>query len=791
LLRAGIIASGIVPLGLEHSRATLSELFQTMIGPNKGLHLTTRVNDIPKGSRLAVSTNLLSSIISLGMRATGQTQQLTGCLSEEERRLVAARAILGEWLGGSGGGWQDSGGVWPGIKLIQGVAAEPGHPEHGVSRGRLLPHHRQLNDIEAPAELAQALQDHLVLVHGGMAQNVGPILEMVTEKYLLREAEEWEARQSALDILDDILKVFKTSDIPELAKLTTRNFFEPLHTIIPWASNLYTETLISRTKEQFGEDFLGFWMLGGASGGGMGFMFKPEAKSRALNELTDLMLSTKREMESALPFAMNPVVYDFKINEYGTKAQWCSESALPTWEVATQASNEDAGENQGLDELLKELEFDLTDHVKVQQNYKNGRIGLQHNRLPMQTILENILPDDVIVSSQAITPEIYDRGLEELQKGTVGVVTLAAGVGSRWTNGAGCVKAIHPFCKINGRHRSFLEIHLAKSRRISQLAGCILPHVVTTSHMTNAALETYLGRVENHGYEGPLYISQGKSMGLRLVPTVNDLKFSWQQQSRLDEQAQKVRESGQKALLGWVESCGPASDYRDNIPLQCLHPVGHWYEVPNLLMNGTLKKMLNDRPQLKYLMLSNIDTVGADVDPGLLGLFASNDSTLSFEVIPRKIEDVGGGLARVDGKTRLVEGLALPREEDEFKFIYYNSMTTWIDIDKLLHVFGMTRPDLSDSIKVKDAVHGFSERLPTYVALKEVKKRWGNGQEDVFPTAQFEKLWSDMTALDEVDCQFFVVPRERGAQLKDVAQLDGWLRDGSAKYLETRCSFTE
>jgi len=26
----------------------------------------------------------------------------------------------------------------------------------------------------------------LVLVHGGMAQNVGPILEMVTEKYLLR-----------------------------------------------------------------------------------------------------------------------------------------------------------------------------------------------------------------------------------------------------------------------------------------------------------------------------------------------------------------------------------------------------------------------------------------------------------------------------------------------------------------------------------------------------------------------------------------------------------------------------
>ena len=37
----------------------------------------------------------------------------------------------------------------------------------------------------------------LVLVHGGMAQNVGPILEMVTEKYLLRSESEWKARQEA------------------------------------------------------------------------------------------------------------------------------------------------------------------------------------------------------------------------------------------------------------------------------------------------------------------------------------------------------------------------------------------------------------------------------------------------------------------------------------------------------------------------------------------------------------------------------------------------------------------
>ena len=57
-----------------------------------GLEIVSKVNDIPKGSRLAVSTNLLASLIALCMRATGQTKNLTGPLEEAERRVVAARA---------------------------------------------------------------------------------------------------------------------------------------------------------------------------------------------------------------------------------------------------------------------------------------------------------------------------------------------------------------------------------------------------------------------------------------------------------------------------------------------------------------------------------------------------------------------------------------------------------------------------------------------------------------------------------------------------------------------------
>ena len=123
LLKAAVIASGIVPPALEGSGQPLALLLEQIVGPGRGLELVSQVNGIPKGSRLAVSTNLLGGLIALCMRATSQVGSLTGELTDAERRVVAGRAILGEWLGGSGGGWQDSGGLWPGVKLIEGVIA--------------------------------------------------------------------------------------------------------------------------------------------------------------------------------------------------------------------------------------------------------------------------------------------------------------------------------------------------------------------------------------------------------------------------------------------------------------------------------------------------------------------------------------------------------------------------------------------------------------------------------------------------------------------------------------------
>ena len=840
LLKAAVIASGIVPPGMEGATQPLAEVLIHLTGrPGHGIEIVSKVNDIPRGSRLAVSTSLLASLISVCMRATNQIRALTGGLEEHDRRLVAARAILGEWLGGSGGGWQDSGGVWPGIKLIHGVLAQEGDPEFGVSRGRLLPNHHIFDRKDVSPEIRDKLQQSLVLVHGGMAQDVGPILEMVTEKYLLRSESEWRARGEAIHILVDLMGRLKDGDIRAIGASTERNFEGPIQTIIPWAGNLYTDTLIRRVRAEMGDDFWGFWMLGGMSGGGMGFLFNPSRKAAAQERLQAIMSETRRQMEHSVPFAMEPVVYDFSINEGGTEAVLLrGNSALmpaayyqlvvpplvriesrllspvrraelerftaacheiPEFQGMVQHvfehliphATQQAERAQSLEALLAAHGFDRMEHEQIQADLRSGRVGLAQNRLPASSRITDVSPDDLMDATRGMAMHYREIGRDALASGMAAVVSLAGGVGSRWTKGAGVVKALNPFCKLGCGHRSFIEVHLAKSRRTNRVCSTALPHVITTSYLTHEAIESHLRAERNYGYAGPLLLSPGRAIGLRLVPMERDLRFTWEEmpQQLLDEQAQKVRESLRASLIAWARQTGEGTSYTDNVPMQCLHPVGHWYEVPNLIRNGTLVRLFEERPRLKYLMVHNIDTTGADVDAGLLGYHIEQGAALTTEVISRHIEDRGGGLAHVDGRLRLIEGLALPSEEVESRLSWYNSATYWIDIDQLLAVFGLTRSDLTNPELLNTAIRNLATRMPTYITLKDVKKRWGKGQEDVFPVAQFEKLWGDMTALPELKCRFVAVPRTRGQQLKEPAQLDGWLRDGSAAYVESLCEF--
>ncbi|MEO9593617.1 UTP--glucose-1-phosphate uridylyltransferase, partial [Rhodopirellula bahusiensis] len=473
LLKAAVIAAGVVPPGLEGCGSDMASLLERVVGRGKGLELVSKINDIPKGSRLAVSTNLLGSLISNLMRATGQIQSLQGELTEPDRRLIAARAILGEWIGGSGGGWQDSGGVWPGIKLICGQTSGEGDPEFGISRGRLMPDHEVLGEDRISTDARQKLQDSLVVVHGGMAQNVGPILEMVTEHYLVRGREQWIGRQEAMTIYDEVVDALQQGDIRRLGSLTTKNFEGPLQTIIPWATNRFTDVMIQRCREQYGDLFWGFWMLGGMSGGGMGFIFDPTIKQTAQDWLSQEMVSVKRELETALPFAMDPVVYDFQINDHGVFAELLpAQSAvlpqkyyalmMPKWlrkplrELSPQTREELAGisrrcsdpndrdadaalllrsvlpsdnqaagkkkdnpktDHDSLTAILKRSGFDRAQHEQIRADMRAGKFGLAANRLSRDLKITDVAETHVTDARDGLDDRLADIGSKAIADG--------------------------------------------------------------------------------------------------------------------------------------------------------------------------------------------------------------------------------------------------------------------------------------------------------------------------------------------------------------------------------------
>jgi hypothetical protein len=801
LLKAGVVAAGIVPPCFENSGIELRDILHKLLGKPGGIEVVTRVNGIPKGSRLAVSTTLLATIICRLMRFSGQIKKLTGGLDDGERRKIASRAILGEWLGGSGGGWQDSGGLWPDIKVITGVLAGEGTPEFGISRGCLLPDHRVFSNNEISEDVEKNIIDSIVLVHGGISQDVGPVLEMVTEKYLLKHDDEWNARLLGTELFDKIVNALKTGDMRTLGMLTSKDWEEAIQPIIPWVNNAFTENLINTLKKEFGEDYWGFLMLGGMSGGGMAFIVSPAVKDVFMRRVKEVMLKLKDIYSYSYPFIIDPVVYDFDLNHEGTVAELLTGKDAKIPGISHGLPDAAVDFNKGLseEEIESTYGFDAQSHEHIKTLLKKGEIGLAQNRVPSTVVIEDVLFHAIQhLKDDNLNISLSETGMNALRNNEAAVVTYAGGLGSRWTQGAAVVKSINPFIKMENKFRTFIEIHLAKSAKTGKLSGCNMPHVFTTSFLTQDAIVNYLANFDYFGCSDRIYLSPSGTIGKRVYPMERDLRFYWEEQlhQRMDDNVQKVQDDTRRALLEWSKSKGEGEDYINNRPILRYNPPGHWYEIPNLIKNGTLANMIRKNPGLKYLLCHNIDTLGANIEPGLLGLHINGRSCLTFEVTPRRIEDKGGGLAMIDGHMQLIEGLALPREEDEYKLSYYNSLTNWITIDALLEYFGLNRYIILNADdepvlkkKIIHAIHHVEKKIPTYVTIKNVKYIWGSGQEDVYPVAQFEKLWGDMTSLKDLNVRYVSVSRHRGQQLKEPSMLDIWANDGSFDFLKKACIF--
>ena len=658
--------SGLVPPGARGDRAEPGRPARRGSSARAcGLEVVSKVNDIPKGSRLAVSTNLLAALIAVCMRATGQARNLTGAARRSraparrgpgDPRRVARR--LGRRLAG----------------LRRRLA---GHQAH---RGRRSPARATPSAASAAAGCCRTTRssDPTEVPPTARAAAPGQPRPRPRRDGAERRADPGDGhrevpaprrrpsgrpgrRRSA--IFDEILAApARPATSAASARRRPRNWDGPHPDDHPLGQQPTSPRRSSpQARATFGDDFWGFWMLGGMSGGGMGFIVAPQRKAEA--QAVPRRRSWRgpsASCEDALPFAMEPVVYDFAINPRGTfaellagdealmpagllRAASCPQLAAagparprrrsarrssttsappaargPSWPAWSQTlfdrllparPTATAPGERAWQQLLDENGFDRVQHEQHPRG-PPARAGSAWPRTacrPARSI-EDVRPGDVAdLTAARLDPELA-RARRRGAGGGRGGRRHARGRGRQPLDAGGRAwsRRSTRSAKLGGRHRTFLEVHLAKSRRVGRAVRRAdparrhdqLPDARADRRATSP-------RDGNYGYDGPVLPLAGPvdrpAAGPDGARPALRLGGDAPADARRAE-AEGPRQPARRADRLGAGGRARASDYTDNVPLQCLHPAGHWYEVPNLLRNGVLAGLLAERPQLKYLL---------------------------------------------------------------------------------------------------------------------------------------------------------------------------------------------
>lgn len=282
-------------------------------------------------------------------------------------------------------------------------------------------------------------------------------------------------------------------------------------------------------------------------------------------------------------------------------------------------------------------------------------------------------PDDVRVlpaPGSAEHQRLVALGKEAIAAKRVGVVVLAGGMATRF---GGVVKAVVP---VLGQ-RTFLQLKLDDIRR----AGVGVPVYVMSSFATHQRLVQHVQELGAQNVEVfPQLVS------LRLTPEGQLFK----------------------------EADGDVSPYA----------TGHGDLTFALRKSGLLARFRAGGGTL--LMMSNVDNIGATLDPAVIGAHLARGLALSAEVVRKEQGDKGGAPARLDGTPQIIEGFRFPPGFDQDSIPVFNTNTFMMDAAAIDRDFA----------------------LPFYKVEKKV---------DGATALQFERLVGELTAF--LPTTFLEVPR--------------------------------
>lgn len=303
-----------------------------------------------------------------------------------------------------------------------------------------------------------------------------------------------------------------------------------------------------------------------------------------------------------------------------------------------------------------------------------------------------------------------ERGEEALARGELAFCTMAGGMATRM---GGIVKALAEAWD----GRSFLDLRLAENKSASRKAGRSVPLWLMTSEATHDALASAL---KEKGAPAHVQLFM-QNLSLRLHPD--------------------------------------GTLFTDDSGEPSIHATGHGDLVDALRRSKLLETFVGKGG--RYVWITNIDNLGASIDPVLLGMFIAATSTGAVSVqgeMCRKEGDKGGIPVHAEGTLQVVEEFRLPRGFDPTTVNVFNTNTFLVLAEPLLtHPFTWTyfevekKVDGRPAIQFERLVQEITAHLPsTYVEVSR------DGAESRFlPVKDFDELAKRRPTIE-------VVARARG-----------------------------
>jgi UTP--glucose-1-phosphate uridylyltransferase len=310
-------------------------------------------------------------------------------------------------------------------------------------------------------------------------------------------------------------------------------------------------------------------------------------------------------------------------------------------------------------DFLSRFGFDAEQHRRWQTEVAAGRLGKASNlctdplAAPAAGALASLPP-----AGSAAARELERVGRDALARGELGVVVLNGGMATRF---GGVVKGVVP---VLGERRSFLGLVIEDARRITRLCGGKVPLFLMNSFATDAPTKAHFAA---HG-----------QFGLQPGQLEHFTQFI----------ALRLTRQGELFLLG----NGEPSPYGP----------GHGDFPAAFRTAGCLQRFQQGGG--KYLLVRNVDNLGARIDPVILGHHIQSRCRATVELAPKHKGDVGGAPYLYRGRTQLIEGLRFPPGFDPDIVPVFNTNTLWFDAAAIDRDFDLGKYYVEKTVEGRTAV---------------------------------------------------------------------------------------